>query len=164
MNRSFVRIGKWFVKPYEKDEKPINKRYVGTACSAEFLSTLCLPYGSALRVYLYCGNGYFLVFFSHGCPFRHVSCWKAVMWSGAAQAEHCPDRHSVHSFYVWKCAFSSLHTMLEWGVLSSLAITRNKYSYGCRYKIAHGSYQRFPDHGFMCSWSWFRATLKLVKK
>lgn len=28
MNRSFVRIGKWFVKPYEKDEKPINKRYV----------------------------------------------------------------------------------------------------------------------------------------
>lgn len=28
MNRSFVRIGKWFVKPYEKDEKPINKRFV----------------------------------------------------------------------------------------------------------------------------------------
>lgn len=26
MNRCFVRIGKWFVKPYEKDEKPINKR------------------------------------------------------------------------------------------------------------------------------------------
>jgi mediator of RNA polymerase II transcription subunit 13 len=26
MNRSFVRIGKWFVKPYEKDEKPVNKR------------------------------------------------------------------------------------------------------------------------------------------
>uniref|UniRef100_A0A4W5QHX0 Mediator complex subunit Med13 N-terminal domain-containing protein n=1 Tax=Hucho hucho TaxID=62062 RepID=A0A4W5QHX0_9TELE len=26
MNRSFVRVGKWFVKPYEKDEKPINKR------------------------------------------------------------------------------------------------------------------------------------------
>ncbi|KAG5284635.1 hypothetical protein AALO_G00028840 [Alosa alosa] len=25
MNRSFVRLGKWFVKPYEKDEKPINK-------------------------------------------------------------------------------------------------------------------------------------------
>lgn len=25
MNRNFVRIGKWFVKPYEKDEKPINK-------------------------------------------------------------------------------------------------------------------------------------------
>ncbi|KAG5844433.1 hypothetical protein ANANG_G00162470 [Anguilla anguilla] len=25
MNRGFVRIGKWFVKPYEKDEKPINK-------------------------------------------------------------------------------------------------------------------------------------------
>lgn len=42
MNRSFVRIGKWFVKPYEKDEKPINKRYVGTARSAEFLSTLAL--------------------------------------------------------------------------------------------------------------------------
>lgn len=37
MNRSFVRIGKWFVKPYEKDEKPINKRYVGTTCSAESL-------------------------------------------------------------------------------------------------------------------------------
>lgn len=33
MNRSFVRIGKWFVKPYEKDEKPINKRYVERACS-----------------------------------------------------------------------------------------------------------------------------------
>lgn len=31
MNRSFVRIGKWFVKPYEKDEKPINKRYVERA-------------------------------------------------------------------------------------------------------------------------------------
>ena len=28
MNRGFVRIGKWFVKPYEKDEKPINKRFV----------------------------------------------------------------------------------------------------------------------------------------
>ncbi|KAJ3590129.1 hypothetical protein NHX12_008083 [Muraenolepis orangiensis] len=25
MNRGFVRIGKWFVKPYEKDEKPVNK-------------------------------------------------------------------------------------------------------------------------------------------
>lgn len=28
MNRNFVRIGKWFVKPYEKDEKPINKSYL----------------------------------------------------------------------------------------------------------------------------------------
>ena len=26
MNWNFVPIGKWFVKPYEKDEKPINKR------------------------------------------------------------------------------------------------------------------------------------------
>lgn len=26
MNRGFVRIGKWFVKPYQKDEKTINKR------------------------------------------------------------------------------------------------------------------------------------------
>ncbi|MGH0159948.1 UNVERIFIED_CONTAM: hypothetical protein FKN15_046227 [Acipenser sinensis] len=34
MNRSFVRIGKWFVKPYEKDEKPINKRASLRACSA----------------------------------------------------------------------------------------------------------------------------------
>lgn len=25
LNRNFVRIGKWFVKPYEKDEKPVNK-------------------------------------------------------------------------------------------------------------------------------------------
>ncbi|CAL8277792.1 unnamed protein product [Arctogadus glacialis] len=25
VNRGFVRIGRWFVKPYEKDEKPINK-------------------------------------------------------------------------------------------------------------------------------------------
>lgn len=41
MNRSFVRIGKWFVKPYEKDEKPINKRYVHRA-SAEFSSMLSL--------------------------------------------------------------------------------------------------------------------------
>lgn len=38
MNRSFVRIGKWFVKPYEKDEKPINKRYAGPACPVQFLS------------------------------------------------------------------------------------------------------------------------------
>lgn len=28
MNRGFVRIGKWFVKPYQKEEKTINKRYV----------------------------------------------------------------------------------------------------------------------------------------
>lgn len=41
MNRSFVRIGKWFVKPYEKDEKPINKRYVDRA-SAEFSPMLSL--------------------------------------------------------------------------------------------------------------------------
>lgn len=41
MNRSFVRIGKWFVKPYEKDEKPINKRYVDTP-SAEFSPMLSL--------------------------------------------------------------------------------------------------------------------------
>lgn len=27
MNRGFVRIGKWFVKPYQKGEKTINKRY-----------------------------------------------------------------------------------------------------------------------------------------
>nr|BAE00596.1 unnamed protein product [Macaca fascicularis] len=25
MDRNFVRIGKWFVRPYEKDEKPVNK-------------------------------------------------------------------------------------------------------------------------------------------
>lgn len=62
MNRSFVRIGKWFVKPYEKDEKPINKRYVRTTCYAEFLSMLSLLYGSALRVDLQCGNEYFLGF------------------------------------------------------------------------------------------------------
>lgn len=61
MNRSFVRIGKWFVKPYEKDEKPINKRYVCTPGSAEFLSTLSLL--CALHMYLHCGNGYFLAFF-----------------------------------------------------------------------------------------------------
>lgn len=41
MNRSFVRIGKWFVKPYEKDEKPINKRYVDRAF-AEFSPMLSL--------------------------------------------------------------------------------------------------------------------------
>ncbi|EPY78091.1 hypothetical protein CB1_001120002 [Camelus ferus] len=26
MDKNFVRIGKWFVRPYEKDEKPVNKR------------------------------------------------------------------------------------------------------------------------------------------
>lgn len=26
MNRGFVRIGKWFVKPYQKEEKILNKR------------------------------------------------------------------------------------------------------------------------------------------
>lgn len=41
MNRSFVRIGKWFVKPYEKDEKPINKRYVETARWASSRPCLC---------------------------------------------------------------------------------------------------------------------------
>ncbi|VTJ63740.1 Hypothetical predicted protein, partial [Marmota monax] len=25
MDKNFVRIGKWFVRPYEKDEKPVNK-------------------------------------------------------------------------------------------------------------------------------------------
>lgn len=59
MNRSFVRIGKWFVKPYEKDEKPINKRYVGTACSAEFLSTLSLVYDHAVLMHLHSVNVYF---------------------------------------------------------------------------------------------------------
>lgn len=28
MDKNFVRIGKWFVRPYEKDEKPVNKRWV----------------------------------------------------------------------------------------------------------------------------------------
>ncbi|MEQ2168486.1 mediator complex subunit Srb9, partial [Goodea atripinnis] len=42
MNRSFVRIGKWFVKPYEKHEKPINKRYAGSSVS------LCLFSSSLL--------------------------------------------------------------------------------------------------------------------
>lgn len=49
MNRSFVRIGKWFVKPYEKDEKPINKRYVDRS-SAGFplmMSGLCPCCGQA---------------------------------------------------------------------------------------------------------------------
>ncbi|KAM7332115.1 hypothetical protein ACRRTK_008823 [Alexandromys fortis] len=26
MDKNFVRIGKWFVRPYDKDEKPVNKR------------------------------------------------------------------------------------------------------------------------------------------
>ncbi|KAG8146221.1 hypothetical protein E2320_012595, partial [Naja naja] len=25
MDKNFVRIGKWFIRPYEKNEKPINK-------------------------------------------------------------------------------------------------------------------------------------------
>lgn len=28
MDKNFVRIGKWFVRPYDKDEKPVNKRSV----------------------------------------------------------------------------------------------------------------------------------------
>ncbi|KAL6038448.1 hypothetical protein STEG23_016154, partial [Scotinomys teguina] len=28
MDKNFVRIGKWFVRPYDKDEKPVNKREV----------------------------------------------------------------------------------------------------------------------------------------
>lgn len=35
MDKNFVRIGKWFVRPYEKDEKPVNKRWV-------FLIFICL--------------------------------------------------------------------------------------------------------------------------
>lgn len=50
MNRSFVRIGKWFVKPYEKDEKPINKRYVvSTADSVKLKFIFWLLYGSCLN-------------------------------------------------------------------------------------------------------------------
>ncbi|KAL2298510.1 hypothetical protein Nmel_015509 [Mimus melanotis] len=26
MDKNFVRIGKWFIRPYDKDEKPVNKR------------------------------------------------------------------------------------------------------------------------------------------
>lgn len=63
MNRSFVRIGKWFVKPYEKDEKPINKRYVGTTCSPEFLSTLMAALCTCTCTVE------MLVFFSYHCPF-----------------------------------------------------------------------------------------------
>lgn len=103
MNRSFVRIGKWFVKPYEKDEKPINKRYVGTARSADFLSTSSLVYGCAPCMHLHCGNGYCLgIFFYSVLPFQtcYVSCCLAAIWSGAAQAEHCSNRRRVHSFYV----------------------------------------------------------------
>ncbi|TFK04676.1 indian hedgehog protein precursor [Platysternon megacephalum] len=25
MDKNFIRIGKWFIRPYEKDEKPVNK-------------------------------------------------------------------------------------------------------------------------------------------
>ena len=75
MNRSFVRLGKWFVKPYEKDEKPINKRYVGAAFSADFLSTLSLVYGTALHVHLHSGNGYFIGFlFLLGVALLDVLC------------------------------------------------------------------------------------------
>ena len=55
MNRNFVPIGKWFVKPYEKDEKPINKRghrfelwserfhmpRSNWACAPQLLSPMC---------------------------------------------------------------------------------------------------------------------------
>lgn len=49
MNRSFVRIGKWFVKPYEKDEKPINKRFVSPLVLSSS-SPYCLRQGS-IRVH-----------------------------------------------------------------------------------------------------------------
>jgi len=57
MNRSFVRIGKWFVKPYEKDEKPINKRYVGPTWSARS----CPSFMAVL------GNGWLFVPFGTSC-------------------------------------------------------------------------------------------------
>ncbi|KAK1883276.1 Mediator of RNA polymerase II transcription subunit 13-like, partial [Dissostichus eleginoides] len=56
MNRSFVRIGKWFVKPYEKDEKPINKRPVAqnlaTCCQLVFVINPCHPLSVCLVLFL----------------------------------------------------------------------------------------------------------------
>ncbi|ETE62523.1 hypothetical protein L345_11720, partial [Ophiophagus hannah] len=41
MDKNFVRIGKWFIRPYEKNEKPINKRSSGESSedSPSFLSS-----------------------------------------------------------------------------------------------------------------------------
>lgn len=41
MDKNFVRIGKWFVRPYEKDEKPVNKRWVFTMLLG-FFGFFCL--------------------------------------------------------------------------------------------------------------------------
>jgi hypothetical protein len=38
MDKNFVRIGKWFVRPYDKDEKPVNKRSVFRVPGASLLS------------------------------------------------------------------------------------------------------------------------------
>lgn len=74
MNRSFVRIGKWFVKPYEKDEKPINKRYVGIVQCADFSSTLALVCHHAVLMHLHPGNVYY-----HGFIFLTVGLLCYVM-------------------------------------------------------------------------------------
>ncbi|XP_014845377.1 PREDICTED: mediator of RNA polymerase II transcription subunit 13-like [Poecilia mexicana] len=51
MNRSFVRIGKWFVKPYEKHEKPINKRYATNSSTRPFSASL--PFQTILRSWMF---------------------------------------------------------------------------------------------------------------
>lgn len=46
MDKNFVRIGKWFVRPYDKDEKPVNKRSVfRTLLGFQFLSVATPGFG-----------------------------------------------------------------------------------------------------------------------
>lgn len=43
MDKNFVRIGKWFVRPYDKDEKPVNKRSVFRVLLSSASSSLTTP-------------------------------------------------------------------------------------------------------------------------
>lgn len=43
MDKNFVRIGKWFVRPYDKDEKPVNRRSVFRVLLAFTFSAMTTP-------------------------------------------------------------------------------------------------------------------------
>lgn len=97
MNRSFVRIGKWFVKPYEKDEKPINKRYVDRA-SAGFSPMLSLAFAHVTHVQ----DLYFHVYISHSWYFGHdMSPAMAVMYVYATQANNGYKKCMYGLFLCW---------------------------------------------------------------
>ncbi|KAJ8280824.1 hypothetical protein GJAV_G00059490 [Gymnothorax javanicus] len=106
MNRGFARIGKWFVRPYDKDEKPINKSE-HLSCSFTFFlhgdSNVCTSVEINQHQPVYRLSEEHLSLAQQGCgPFQVILSPFGLNGTMTGQAFKLSDRPTQKLIQEWK--------------------------------------------------------------